>query len=68
MWFHPLKVCISFPGIKLDFKSIEAVEPSLDILRVKNQTARINRPVWLNADIIHGPNVPGLIPVIDGAR
>ncbi|KAG5286455.1 hypothetical protein AALO_G00015040 [Alosa alosa] len=55
-------------GIKLDFKSIEAVEPTLDILRVKNQTARINRPVWLNADIIHGPGVPLFIPVVNGTR
>ncbi|XP_076149273.1 protein FAM151A [Alosa pseudoharengus] len=55
-------------GIKLDFKSIEAVEPTLDILRVKNQTARINRPVWLNADIIHGPGVPWFIPVVNGTR
>ncbi|XP_041944163.1 protein FAM151A isoform X2 [Alosa sapidissima] len=55
-------------GIKLDFKSIEAVEPTLDILRVKNQTARINRPVWLNADIIHGPGVPSFIPVVNGTR
>uniref|UniRef100_A0A8C9SIN4 Protein FAM151A n=1 Tax=Scleropages formosus TaxID=113540 RepID=A0A8C9SIN4_SCLFO len=42
-------------GIKLDFKSIQSVEPSLEILRIRNQSG-INRPVWLNADILHGPN------------
>ncbi|KAL2097500.1 hypothetical protein ACEWY4_006707 [Coilia grayii] len=62
------RVLESDKGIKLDFKSIEAVEPSLQILRAKNQTAQINRPVWVNADIIHGPNVPGFIPVVDGTR
>lgn len=63
------QMVVSFPwvGIKLDFKSLEAVEPSLDLLRIKNQTG-INRPVWLNADILHGPNVPGFWPVINGTR
>ncbi|XP_030630573.1 protein FAM151A [Chanos chanos] len=60
-------VLMSRKGIKLDFKSIEAVEPSLDILRAKNQTG-INRPVWLNADILIGPNVPSFWPKINGTR
>ncbi|XP_053549407.1 protein FAM151A [Bombina bombina] len=47
----------STKGIKLDFKSIEAVGPSLDILRAKCSKAPINRPVWVNADILNGPNV-----------
>ncbi|KAI4894703.1 hypothetical protein NFI96_021144 [Prochilodus magdalenae] len=51
-------------GIKLDFKSLQAVEPSLDLLRAKNQTG-INRPVWVNADILPGPNVPGFWPVVN---
>ncbi|KAL4608257.1 protein FAM151A [Arapaima gigas] len=54
-------------GIKLDFKSIESVEPSLEILRKRNQTG-INRPVWLNADILHGPNVPAFWPVVNSTR
>ncbi|XP_016379048.1 protein FAM151A [Sinocyclocheilus rhinocerous] len=54
-------------GIKLDFKSINAVEPSLDLLRVKNQTG-INRPVWINADILPGPNVPVFWPVINASE
>lgn len=53
-------------GIKLDFKCIQAVTPSLGILSMKNQTKGINRPVWLNADILPGPNVPAFWPVIDG--
>ncbi|XP_035279045.1 protein FAM151A [Anguilla anguilla] len=51
-------------GIKLDFKSIKAVLPSLEILRKRNQTG-INRPVWLNADVLRGPNVPNFWPVVN---
>ncbi|NWU94333.1 F151B protein, partial [Upupa epops] len=41
-------------GIKLDFKSLEAVRPSLELLeRVKQQ---LRRPVWINADVLPGPN------------
>uniref|UniRef100_A0A8C8VQQ0 Protein FAM151A n=1 Tax=Pelusios castaneus TaxID=367368 RepID=A0A8C8VQQ0_9SAUR len=48
----------SSKGIKLDFKSIKAVGPSLDILLKKSTEVKINRPLWLNADILMGPNVP----------
>lgn len=54
-------------GVKLDFKSISAVEPSLDLLRAKNQTG-INRPVWINADILPGPNVPEFWPVVNASE
>ncbi|KAF5888594.1 protein FAM, partial [Clarias magur] len=54
-------------GIKLDFKSIQAVQPSLDLLKLKNQTG-INRPIWLNADILPGPNVPGFWPVVNSTQ
>ncbi|MEE6495648.1 hypothetical protein FKM82_002103 [Ascaphus truei] len=47
----------STKGIKLDFKSIQAVGPSLDLLLAKSSRRPINRPVWLNADILIGPNV-----------
>ncbi|XP_073499533.1 protein FAM151A isoform X1 [Phyllobates terribilis] len=47
----------SSQGIKLDFKNIKAVGPSLDILLAKSSKTPINRPVWLNADIVPGPNV-----------
>ncbi|XP_074076422.1 protein FAM151A [Macrotis lagotis] len=48
-------------GIKLDFKSIKAVGPSLELLRNQTENGRLQRPVWINADILEGPNVP--IPV-----
>nr|XP_003220205.2 PREDICTED: protein FAM151A isoform X1 [Anolis carolinensis] len=45
-------------AIKLDFKNIKTVGPSLDILVKASSGLNINRPVWLNADILNGPNVP----------
>ncbi|XP_037339295.2 protein FAM151B isoform X2 [Pungitius pungitius] len=39
-------------GIKLDFKSLEAVSPSVLLLE---EVYRSNRPVWINADILSGP-------------
>ncbi|XP_051499276.1 protein FAM151B isoform X2 [Apus apus] len=41
-------------GIKLDFKSLGAVRPSLELLQRVKQHLR--RPVWINADILPGPN------------
>ncbi|KAM4872975.1 protein FAM151A [Thomomys bottae] len=49
--------------IKLDFKSIKAVGRSLDILRQLTDAGRVQRPVWINADIVRGPNVPISIEV-----
>ncbi|NXJ28675.1 F151B protein, partial [Dicrurus megarhynchus] len=40
-------------GIKLDFKSLGAVGPSLELLGRLRQ--RLARPVWLNADVLPGP-------------
>lgn len=45
-------------GIKLDFKSLKAVGPSLDLLRRLTKDGRVRRPVWINADILRGPNAP----------
>ncbi|KAJ6662590.1 hypothetical protein lerEdw1_011727, partial [Lerista edwardsae] len=45
-------------AVKLDFKTNKAVGPSLDILVKKASQVNVNRPVWLNADILKGPNVP----------
>ncbi len=60
---------LSLPaGMKLDFKSLESVGLSLDLLKQKNSSRGINRPVWLNADIVLGPNVPGFVPSINGTR
>ncbi|XFF75790.1 hypothetical protein AB1E18_002009 [Capra hircus] len=44
-------------GIKLDFKTIKAVGPSLDLLRRLTEEGKVRRPVWINADIQRGPNV-----------
>ncbi|KAL9821017.1 protein FAM151B isoform 1-T1 [Geothlypis trichas] len=40
-------------GIKLDFKSLAAVGPSLELLGQLGQ--RLDRPVWLNGDVLPGP-------------
>ncbi|XP_070690380.1 protein FAM151B [Pempheris klunzingeri] len=40
-------------GIKLDFKSLEAVSPSVVLL--EEVLAEPSRPVWINADILSGP-------------
>ncbi|XP_008065997.1 protein FAM151A [Carlito syrichta] len=53
----------SVKGIKLDFKSIKAVGPSLDLLRRLTEQGKVRRPVWINADILKGPNVPISIEV-----
>ncbi|XP_070774981.1 protein FAM151A [Enoplosus armatus] len=61
-------VLASRKGVKLDFKSLASVGPSLDLLRQKNDSRGINRPVWLNADILPGPNVPDFLPPVNGTR
>ena len=43
-------------GIKLDFKCLEAVEPTLKILHKKRDVLHV--PVLLNADIAVGPDSP----------
>ncbi|KAG8187386.1 hypothetical protein JTE90_016932 [Oedothorax gibbosus] len=48
-------------GIKLDFKSIEVVEPSLIILQ--KHADKMNYSLWLNADILAGPIKASGIPV-----
>ncbi|XP_075049258.1 protein FAM151B [Mixophyes fleayi] len=46
-------VSASKKGIKLDFKSLEALLPSLKILDMIKH--KIQQPVWINADILPGP-------------
>lgn len=43
-------------GMKLDFKYIEAVEPSMQI--IKDKEDQLHTPLWVNADIVIGPNSP----------
>lgn len=52
-------------GIKLDFKSIEAVEESSPIIGKIYPT--ITYPLWLNADILPGP-LNTVDPPVDAAR
>ncbi|CAG2057798.1 unnamed protein product, partial [Timema podura] len=40
-------------GAKLDFKSMEAVEESINIIR--DMIEKLKFPLWLNADILKGP-------------
>ncbi|XP_078531435.1 protein FAM151B isoform X2 [Lissotriton helveticus] len=40
-------------GIKLDFKSLEAVKPSMILLQERKMS--LQRPLWINADILPGP-------------
>lgn len=44
--------------VKLDFKNVEAVRPSLDIINAHSLHAQRNVEVWLNADILLGPGHP----------
>ncbi|XP_031340355.1 protein FAM151B isoform X2 [Photinus pyralis] len=52
-------------GIKLDFKSIEAVEKSSPI--IGKMYPAITFPLWLNADILPGP-LNTVDPPVDAAR
>ena len=42
-------------GIKLDFKSTAAIEPSLKILLDVTSGKEVHNPVWFNADVLPGP-------------
>ena len=42
-------------GVKLDFKSTAAIEPSLKILLDITSGKEVLNPVWFNADILPGP-------------
>ncbi|XP_042305561.1 protein FAM151B isoform X2 [Sceloporus undulatus] len=59
-WLNEIKT--TDKGIKLDFKSLEAVNPSLRLLG----DMKLRQPVWINADIIPGPN--GSNQVVDAKR
>ncbi|XP_056275393.1 protein FAM151B [Pseudoliparis swirei] len=49
-WLEGVKE--STKGIKLDFKSLEAVSPSVLLLE---EVCGPSRPVWVNADVLSGP-------------
>ena len=45
----------STKGIKLDFKTIMVVEPSLKMIQNVTSGKEVKIPIWLNADILPGP-------------
>eukprot|EP00928_Gymnodinium_smaydae_P020671 TRINITY_DN1799_c0_g1_i2.p1 TRINITY_DN1799_c0_g1~~TRINITY_DN1799_c0_g1_i2.p1 ORF type:complete len:448 (-),score=42.97 TRINITY_DN1799_c0_g1_i2:184-1527(-) len=45
----------SLKGVKLDFKDISCVEPTIRYLKEKNVIERLNGHLWLNADVLVGP-------------
>lgn len=51
-WLEGVKV--HDKGIKLDFKSLEAVPPSVALLQ--EVLAELSCPVWINADVLPGPS------------
>ncbi|XP_044747787.1 protein FAM151B [Coccinella septempunctata] len=55
-------------GIKLDFKSIDAFEAAIRSEIFINITSEADYPVWLNADILEGPNAPSYTKPVDAAR
>ncbi|KAM3938061.1 protein FAM151B [Leptodactylus fuscus] len=50
-WLAQVATCDK--GIKLDFKRLEAVPPSMKILDAIKD--KLHQPVWINADILPGP-------------
>jgi len=42
-------------GVKLDFKQVEAIEPTLKFLRDKQVASKLDGHLWLNADVFAGP-------------
>ncbi|MBN3308528.1 F151B protein, partial [Amia calva] len=55
------EVVTSDKGIKLDFKRLPVVEPSMKVLQ--SMQGRIRAPVWINADVLPGPNGTDSQPV-----
>lgn len=49
--------------LKLDFKDIKAVEPTLKLLQTSNISSPHEKSIFLNADILVGPGRRGDVPV-----
>ena len=58
----------STKGIKLDFKTIEVVEPSLKMVQNLTFGQEVKIPIWLNADILPGPCYDKICVPVDHAR
>lgn len=52
-WLNTVAAKRADKGLKLDFKSLEVLEPSLIVL--EKHSSKLNSSVWLNADVISGP-------------
>uniref|UniRef100_A0A2K6LR68 Protein FAM151A n=1 Tax=Rhinopithecus bieti TaxID=61621 RepID=A0A2K6LR68_RHIBE len=50
-------------GVKLDFKNIKAVGPSLDLLQQLTEGGKVWRPMRINTDILKGSDMPILTEV-----
>lgn len=48
----------------MDFKQLEAVQPTMELLKQKE--SQIQFPIWFNADVAPGPGVD--VPRIDGEK
>ena len=58
----------STKGIKLDFKTIEVVEPSLKMVQNVTFGQEFETPIWLNADILPGPCYDKVCVPVDHTR
>lgn len=55
-------------GIKLDFKTIQVVEPSLKMMKNVTLGQQVTNPIWLNADILPGPCYDKVCVPVDHER
>lgn len=53
-WLHMVANGTTNKGIKLDMKTTSTLEPALNVLQ--KLEADIKIPVWLNSDVLKGPN------------
>lgn len=58
----------SSKGIKLDFKTIVVVEPSLTMIENMTFGRDVKNPIWLNADILPGPCYDKICVPVDHFR
>lgn len=58
----------SSKGIKLDFKTIVVVEPSLKMIANMTSGRDVKNPIWLNADILPGPCYDKICVPVDHFR
>lgn len=58
----------SSKGIKLDFKTIVVVEPSLKMIENMTSGRDFKNPIWLNADILPGPCYDKICVLVDHFR